>query len=147
MMRGIATFALIAGLTLTAQSAAAESWSRFSATDRIAYLVDLDQLNAVDGVVAARFARVPSQGDAADQSHEIEEVSIRCSDGQSRTTTNVTFGADGAETDRYSEETPWEATPAGGIYGALKSFACDSMRPRGDTWPTIAAFIAAGRGG
>ena len=46
-MRGIATFALIAGLTLTAQSAAAESWSRFSATDRIAYLVDLDQLNAV----------------------------------------------------------------------------------------------------
>jgi hypothetical protein len=50
------------------------------------------------------------------------------------------------ETDRYSEDTPWEATPAGGIYGAIKSFACEEMRPQAARFPTIAAFIAAGRG-
>lgn len=145
-MRGIATLALVGALAAAATPAAAENWRRFSTSDRIVYLVDLDTLAAVDGVSAVHFARVPTEGAADNQEHEREEVAVRCSDGYSRTTLNLTFGPDGAETDRYAEQTEWEATPGGGIYGLIKSFACDDMRPQGSDWPSVAAFIAAGRG-
>ena len=58
----------------------------------------------------------------------------------------MTYGPDGAETDRYSEDTPWEATPSGGVYGGIKSFVCEEMRPQTTAFPTISAFIAGGRG-
>ena len=71
---------------------------------------------------------------------------VRCSDGQSRSGATVTYGADGVETDRYSEDTPWEATTSTSIYGAIKHFACEDMRPQTAAFPTIQAFIAGGRG-
>ncbi len=108
--------------------------------------MDIGALTPVDGVATTRMARVPARGEATNLSHETEEVIVRCSDGQSRSGATVTYGADGAETDRYSEDTPWEATPAGGIYGAIKSFACEDMRPQTAAFPTIQAFIAGGRG-
>ncbi|OGN51104.1 MAG: hypothetical protein A2352_09655 [Caulobacterales bacterium RIFOXYB1_FULL_67_16] len=147
-MRGIAKSTVVSLAILAAASpAAAETWTRFSASNTLVYLVDQDTFTPTDGIATVRFARVPAQGEATDLSHEVEEVAIRCSDGQSRTTVTVTYGADGAETDRYAEETPWEDTPSGGIYGGLKSFACEDMRPQGKSYPTVAAYLADGRGG
>ena len=134
------------GLFGLASPAAAESWAAFSRSDAVVYLVDIDALTPVDGVATTKMARVHTRGETTDLSHETEEVMVRCSDGQSRSGATVTYGKDGAETDRYSEDTPWEATPAGGIYGAIKSFACEEMRPQAARFSTIAAFIAAGRG-
>ncbi|TFW12115.1 hypothetical protein EGY25_08680 [Brevundimonas intermedia] len=145
MIRTIGLAAMMAAAAL-ASPVAAESWAAFSRSDAVVYLVDLDGLTPVDGVATTRMARVPARGDAANLSHETEEVMVRCSDGQSRSGATVTYGADGAETDRYSEDTPWEATPIGGIYGGIKSFACEDMRPQTTAFPTVAAFIAGGRG-
>ena len=145
MIRTIGLAATMAAVAL-ASPVAAESWATFSRSDAIVYLVDLDGLTPVDGVATTRMARVPARGDAANLSHETEEVMVRCSDGQSRSGATVTYGPDGAETDRYSEDTPWEATPSGGVYGGIKSFACEDMRPQTTAFPTIAAFIAGGRG-
>lgn len=145
MIRTIGLAAIMATAAL-ASPVAAESWAAFSRSDAIVYLVDLDGLTPVDGVATTRMARVPARGDAANLSHETEEVMVRCSDGQSRSGATVTYGPDGVETDRYSEDTPWEATPSGGIYGGIKSFACEDMRPQTTAFPTIAAFIAGGRG-
>lgn len=145
MIRTIGLAAIMATAVL-ASPAAAESWASFSRSDATVYLVDLDGLTPVDGVATTRMARVPARGDAANLSHETEEVMVRCSDGQSRSGATVTYGPDGAETDRYSEDTPWEATPSGGIYGGIKSFVCEQMRPQTTAFPTIAAFIASGRG-
>ncbi|MFA4937772.1 hypothetical protein [Brevundimonas sp.] len=145
MIRTIGLAAIMATAAL-ASPVAAESWAAFSRSDATVYLVDLDGLTPVDGVATTRMARVPAHGDVANLSHETEEVMVRCSDGQSRSGATVTYGADGAETDRYSEDTPWEATPSGGIYGGIKSFACEEMRPQNTAFPTIAAFIAGGRG-
>ena len=145
MIRTIGLAAIMATAAL-ASPAAAESWAAFSRSDAVVYLVDLDGLTPVDGVATTRMARVPARGDAADLSHETEEVMVRCSDGQSRSGATVTYGADGAEPDRYSEDTPWEATPSGGVYGGIKSFACEDMRPQTTAFPTVAAFIAGGRG-
>jgi len=145
-MKKLALLALVGGAVLAATPSAAETWVRFSASDAVVYLVDQDMLTGVDGVVAARFARVPTHGDAGDLSYKIEELSVRCSDGQSRSTTTISFGPDGAETDRETDDAPWEDAPSGGVYGAMKSFACDDMRPQGQTYPTIQALIEAGRG-
>ncbi|NBB63484.1 hypothetical protein GVN18_29915 [Pseudomonas sp. ODNR1LW] len=147
-MRGIAKSTVVSLVILAAASpVAAETWTRFSASNTLVYLVDQDTFAATDGIATVRFARVPTQGEATDLSHEVEEVAIRCSDGQSRTVVTVNYGPDGAETDRYSEETPWEDTPSGGVYGGLKSFACEDMRPQGKSYPTVAAYLADGRGG
>ena len=145
MIRTIGMAAILATAAIASPSAA-ESWAVFSRSDATVYLVDVDALTPVDGVATTRMARVPASGEATNLSHETEEVMVRCSDGQSRSGATVTYGADGAETDRYSEDTPWEATPAGGIYGAIKSFACEDMRPQTAAFPTIQAFIAGGRG-
>lgn len=145
MIRTIGVAAIMATAAIASPSAA-ESWAAFSRSDATVYLVDVDALAPVDGVATTRMARVPARGEATNLSHETEEVMVRCSDGQSRSGATVTYGADGAETDRYSEDTPWEATPAGGIYGAIKSFACEDMRPQTAAFPTIQAFIAGGRG-
>lgn len=145
MIRTIGMAAILATAAIASPSAA-ESWAAFSRSDATVYLVDVDALAPVDGVATTRMARVPARGEATNLSHETEEVMVRCSDGQSRSGATVTYGADGAETDRYSEDTPWEATPAGGIYGAIKSFACEDMRPQTAAFPTIQAFIAGGRG-
>lgn len=145
MIRTVGVAAILATAAIASPSAA-ESWAAFSRSDATVYLVDVDALAPVDGVATTRMARVPARGEATNLSHETEEVMVRCSDGQSRSGATVTYGADGAETDRYSEDTPWEATPAGGIYGAIKSFACEDMRPQTAAFPTIQAFITGGRG-
>ena len=145
MIRTIGVAAIMATAAIASPSAA-ESWAAFSRSDATVYLVDVDELTPVDGVATTRMARVPARGEATNLSHETEEVMVRCSDGQSRSGATVTYGADGGETDRYSEDTPWEAMPAGGIYGAIKSFACEDMRHQTAAFPTIQAFIAGGRG-
>lgn len=145
MIRTVGVAAILATAAIASPSAA-ESWAVFSRSDATVYLVDVDALAPVDGVATTRMARVPARGEATNLSHETEEVMVRCSDGQSRSGATVTYGADGAETDRYSEDSPWEATPSGGIYGAIKSFACEDMRPQTAAFPTIQAFIAGGRG-
>lgn len=145
MIRTIGLAAMMAMAAL-ASPVAAESWAAFSRSDATVYLVELDGLTPVDGVATTRMARVPARGDAANLSHETEEVMVRCSDGQSRSGATVTYGPDGAETDRYSEDTPWEATPSGGVYSGIKSFVCEEMRPQTTAFPTISAFIAGGRG-
>lgn len=125
---------------------AAENWSRLMGSDRTVYLVDLDALTPVDGVVTTRLARVAANGPATNLGREVEDVLVRCSDGQSRSGVTVTYDDGGMETDRHAEETPWEATPEGGVYGAIKSVACDNLRPTGKSWPTLQAFIEDGRG-
>ena len=137
----------VAVLSFVAGPSSAESWARFS-SDRTMYLVDLDTLTPTDGMAAVRLARVPATGDASDLSHEVEAVDVRCSDKQTRSGETVAYGPDGAEADRYSEETPWESTPATGVYGSIAAFVCDDLRPaNSQAYPTVQAYIEAGRGG
>ncbi len=145
MIRTIGVAAILATAAIASPSAA-ESWAVFSRSDSTVYLVDVDALTPVEGVATTRIARVPSRGDATNLGHETEEVMVRCSDGHSRSGATVTYGADGVETDRYSEDTPWEATTSTSIYGAIKHYACEDMRPQTAAFPTMQAFIAGGRG-
>ena len=76
-----------------------------------------------------------------------EEVAVRCGDKQFRSGATISYGPDGSETDRYTEETSWDPAREGTLYASILSFACEDMRPAGATpYPTIAAFIESGRG-
>ena len=57
----------------------------------------------------------------------------------------VEYGPDGAEVDRYPDESDWVSARAGTIPGILKEIACDGVRANPPTWPTVRAFIEAGR--
>ena len=132
--------------TAFAAPATAETWARFSSTDRTAYLVDLDTLTPADGLASTRIARVPVGDDAAERGHEVEEVAIRCADKQFRSGATISYGPDGLETDRYAEETPWEPARDGTLYANVMSFVCEDMRPANAIpYPTLQAFME-GRG-
>ena len=133
--------------TAFAAPATAETWARFSSTDRTAYLVDLDTLTPTEGLATTRIARVPLGDDAAERGHEVEEITIRCADKQFRSGATISYGPDGAETDRYTDETPWEPAREGTLYAGVLSFACEDMRPADATpYPTLQAFMEGGRG-
>lgn len=145
-MRGITTITLIVAATAAAAfPASAETWRRFSASDSTVYLIDEDSLTPVEGVVTAHFARVPSQGAENDLSHRVEEILFRCSASQSRTMVEISYGEDGTEAERETVEADWEPASDSGLYGAVKSLACNDMRSGGQTWPSVAAFVAGGR--
>ncbi|QYC10331.1 hypothetical protein [Brevundimonas nasdae] len=144
-MSGIAKYLTIGAAALAiATPAAAESWAQFSSNDQTLYVIDLDTLTPVDGIVSAHMGRVPAKGDASDLSYDTEVVLMRCADGQSKPGEIVTYGPDGAETDRYTDEGPWGAS--GGVYESIKHIACENALPATTPYPTIAALIAAKRG-
>jgi hypothetical protein len=133
--------------TALAAPAGAETWARFSSTDRTVYLVDLDTLTPTDGLANSRIARVPLGDDAAERGHEVEEITMRCADKQFRSGATISYGPDGAETDRYTEETAWEPARDGTLYAGVMSFVCEDMRPADATpYPTLKAFMEGGRG-
>ena len=139
----LAATATIAAAPATAM---AESWARFSTTDRTAYLVDLDTLSPTDGLAKTRIARVPLGEDASERGHEVEELTVRCTDKQFQSGATISYGPDGAEIDRYTEETPWEPARDGTLYANVVSFVCEDMRPADATsYPTLQAFIEGGR--
>lgn len=144
-MSGIAKYLIVGAAALAiATPAAAERWAQFSANDQTIYFVDLDTLTPVDGIVSAHMGRAPAKGDASDLSYDTEVVLMRCADGQSKPGEIVTYGPDGAETDRYTDDGPWG--PSGGVYESIKRIACENALPASTPFPTIAAFITAGRG-
>lgn len=144
-MSGIAKYLTIGAAALAiATPASAESWAQFSSNDQTLYVIDLDTLTPVDGIVSAHMGRVPAKGDASDLSYDTEVVLMRCADGQSKAGEIVIYGPTGAETDRYTDEGPWG--PSGGVYESIKRIACENALPASTPFPTIAALIAEKRG-
>ena len=62
-MSGIAKYFIVGAAALAISTpAAAESWARFSANDQTIYVVDLDTLEPVDGIVSAPSRQPLSRG-------------------------------------------------------------------------------------
>ncbi len=131
--------------TPPSQSASAEDWHPFSRSAAKAYLADVGHIGQGD-VVTIRMARVKIDAPAAgDYSHVVDEYEFRCGAGQVRTVASNDYGADGVAFDRYEEASPWEDIPARSLDAYLKALACDGDRAEPPTWPSIKAFIDAGR--
>ena len=143
-----ATTLLAGALTLAASPAAAESWNAFSRSPTAAYLADVDSIVVGgDGVTSIRMALVPLRGEGGDLSHNVDTYEFRCDANQWRSPLSTEFGPDGAEAGQYPDQGEFERARDGTVPAYLKEIACDGARAKPPVWPSIKAFIDAGRPG
>lgn len=141
-------FTLIAAAVLAtaATPALAEDWHAYSRTAARAYLADVASITTVEGVTSIRAASVPMGTPAGDLSHSEETYQFECPAGKWRTAGSADYAADGSEDGAYPEEgAAWENLTSNTVPDFLKQIACDGSRSTGTTWPSIRAFVEAGR--
>jgi hypothetical protein len=138
---------LTGAIALTfAGPAAADTWQAFSRSDHNAFMAEVDGITTEGEITSIRVATVPREGEAGDLSHSVETYQFRCRASRWRTAGVVEFGPDGAEAGQYPEEdAEWEPVRQNTMPGFLKDIACDGARAEPPHWPTIRAFIEAGR--
>lgn len=123
----------------------AQEWHPFSRSAVRIYMADIKGLAATGDVSRVTIAVVPLEGAAGDYTHAEEIVEFRCAAKQSRSVAALEFGADGAQSDRYDDASDWEAYSPNGRDGFLAGLVCDGNRASPPLWPSIKAFIDAGR--
>lgn len=121
-----------------------QSWNVLSRSSSTVYMVDVNAIKQQDGITTVYVARVPAQGDASDKTHSLTEVNLRCGANQSKTGTEIYFGANGSEEERIPNEYDFEAITANSLDSYVKSIVCDNERTT-STFDSIEAFINAGR--
>jgi hypothetical protein len=129
----------------TAPAPAAEDWNAFSRSTVRVYMTDVNGFKTSGDVVSARIARVPLTGQPGDYSYAADEVEFRCAAKQSRTVASIEYGPDGVQTDRYEDPEEWAAYTPDTRDAYLSQLVCDGDRTSPPTWPSIKAFIDAGR--
>jgi len=140
-------FALTAAavLAMVATPVLAETWHTYSRTSARAYLADVDSIVTVDGVTTIRSASVPMTSPAGDLSHSETTYQFECATSKWRTAGASEYEPDGTHEDYPEEGAEWEVLRPNTVPDFIKQIACDGSRSVGTTFPSIQAFIAAGR--
>lgn len=126
--------------------APATGWVPLSRSSQRVYLVDPSAFRVEGGVTTVAVARTRLERSAPDDfSYDIDELELRCATGESRATTSIAYGPDGAETDRYTDPSPWSTIAPDTLDAFAKSVACDGLELGARRWPTIQAFMEAGQ--
>ncbi len=137
--------AALAGLT-AASPAAAETWNAYSRSTNNVFMADVDSIAVNGAATSIRIAMVPLRGEAGDYSHTIETYEFECGRNRWRATGTIEMGPDGTEAERFPEEgAEWTPVRANTMPEYLKQIACDGARANPPTWPTVRAFVDAGR--
>jgi len=142
-MRIALTVAL--ALATAATPALAENWHTYSRTAARAYLADVDSITVVEAVTTIRSASVPMASPAGDLSHAETIYQFDCANSKWRTAGAADYEADGTHEDYPEENAEWEALRPNTVPDFIKQIACDGSRSTGATFPSIQAFIEAGR--
>lgn len=136
---GLAAFAV-------ATPVLAESWNAYSRTDGKLYMADTDSVVQADGITSMKSATVPKVGDAGDYSHTVETYEFQCAAKKWRTAGLVEYGPDGAEIGNYPEaDAAWESLRPNTNPEQLMNIACDGARAAPPLWPSVKAYVDAGR--
>lgn len=128
-----------------APAPAGEDWNPFSRSAVKVYMTDVNGFKTAGDVTSARIARVPLGGQPADYSYATDDIEFRCAAKQSRTIASTEYGPDGVQTDRFEEPEEWAAYTPETRDGYLSLIVCNGDRANPPTWPSIKAFIDAGR--
>jgi len=143
IMKILVTVLAVASL---ATPAGAETWHAFSRNQTMAFLADVDSIAVNGDITAVRVAKASLRGEAGDFSHTVETYEFQCAGNRWRTAGLVEHGPDGAEGDTFPEEgAAWEPARDNTLPAYLKQIACDGDRAKPPHWPTVRAFIEAGR--
>ena len=124
---------------------AGEDWNPFSRSAVKVYLTEVNGFKTTGDVTSARIARVPLSGQPGDYSYASDEIEFRCVVKQSRTVASTEYGPDGVQTDRYEDPEEWAPYTPNTRDAYLSMIVCDGDRANPPTWPSIKAYIDAGR--
>ena len=109
-------------------------------------MADVDSIVANGEVTSVRVVTAPRNGTPGDYSHSIETYEFKCGTGNWRTAGMVEYGPDGAEAGSYPEEgAAWEEMRPNTAPFFLNNIVCEGSRAQPPVWPTIKAFVDAGR--
>jgi hypothetical protein len=145
-MKALLPLISAAVLALAATPALAEDWHPFSRSAATIYFADVDSIVLEGEVTSVRVGIVSRTGAPGDYTHIVDQVAYRCAAGQVRTVLSTDYESDGAEGENYeSADAAWEDVVPNSYLEFLKEIACDGGRSTATTWPSIKAFVDAGR--
>jgi len=134
-------------LTAAAGPALAENWNPFSRSRTTLFMADVDSIKVDGDVTSIIAAAAPRQGEAGDFSYTTDRYEFHCRAGEWRSVEAVEYGPDGAEAARYPDDTAqFERIGDGTLPAFLREVACEGVRSDPPVWPSVRAFIEAGRG-
>lgn len=123
---------------------AEHDWHPFSSNSMRIYMADVQTIVVEGDVSRVSVAKPPLQGAPGDYSHAVEVVEFRCGAKESRSTTEIQYGPDGTETERYDDPTAWEPYRPESRDGYLANLVCDTERSPNSV-PSVKAWVDAGR--
>ncbi|CAL1690426.1 hypothetical protein MMB232_00549 [Brevundimonas subvibrioides] len=124
---------------------AGSDWWVFSRSDQRGYLIDVNSIARTGDELTVTIARVPRQGDPADYSHTRDVFGIRCAARETHVDQAMDVFEDGEPTQAYATGEPWEAIRPGSLDEGARVIACEDRRPPGPSYPSVNAWIDAGR--
>lgn len=138
--------AALATLGLASESSAQE-WHSISRNAERVYLANVGSMTVVDDITTIMVARVPRKpASATDYSYTADEYAYRCAANQVRPGASVEYDEDGAELNRFEDGGDWETVRPETLDAFVKQVACDGERANPPLFPSIKAFMDAGRG-
>ena len=129
-----------------AEAATTHEWRVFSRSDTHRYLIDLSSIaEAPDGAARVRVARVSITKPAGDYSHVVDTFGVRCGARETRVETTTEVFEDGEGSETFPVDEPWTRAPEGSLDEAINQTGCREGVPVNDAFPSIRAYIDAGR--
>lgn len=130
-----------------ANVASAQEWHPISRNTERVYLADVAGMGVVDGVTTIMVARVSRRpASPTDYSYTADEYAYKCATNEVRPGASVEYGEDGVETNRFDDGAGWERVRPDTLDAYVKQVACDGERANPPVFPSIRAFMDAGRG-
>jgi len=122
-----------------------QDWHPFSRSSIRIYMADVKSIATMEDVTRVSVAKPSLQGQPGDYSYAVEVVEFKCAIKHSRSTTETEFGPEGTQIDQYEDPSPWEPYSITSRDAFLASVVCDGERAPPPTWPSIKAWVDAGR--
>ena len=126
-------------------TAPAHDWHMVSRSGTRAYMADVSTIKTDGDVTGVTLARVPLAGPPTDKHHTLVEMQFRCAAKQSRELAETDYDDAGVAQDRSETGEEFSDFRPEGLDAYLAAVACDGNRSAAQTYPSVDAFIAAGR--
>jgi hypothetical protein len=126
-------------------TATGSEWWVFSRAPNRHYLIDVNSVARTGDELTVDVARVSTETPAGDYSHSVDQFGIECRGRRSHVVTSRDAFAEGVLEEAYATDEPWEAISARSFDDGIREISCDDMRPQPPSWPSIKAYIDAGR--
>ena len=128
-----------------AETPATAEWWVFSRAATKHYLIDVHSVARTGDELTVMVARVPTDTPAGDYTHTIDQFGIRCSARQSYVVLSSEAFADGVLEEPFVTDEPWEAIAGRSFDDGIREISCEDRRPEGPSYPSVKAYIDAGR--